>query len=48
MSGDSYTLQVRDSIVAVAYWGALDPTILAKSTDNGDTWGVDIISKPRF
>ena len=38
MGGDSYTLQVRDSIVAVAYWGDMVPTILAKSTDNGDTW----------
>ncbi|MBL4624389.1 MAG: T9SS type A sorting domain-containing protein [Flavobacteriales bacterium] len=38
MSGDSYTLQVRDSIVAVAYWGDMVPTIMAKSTDNGDTW----------
>ena len=38
MAGDNYTLQVRDSIVAVAYWGDMVPTILAKSTDNGDTW----------
>ncbi|MBL4653931.1 MAG: T9SS type A sorting domain-containing protein [Flavobacteriales bacterium] len=38
MSGDSYTLQVRDSVIAVAYWGDMVPAIMAKSTDNGDTW----------
>ncbi|MBL4653020.1 MAG: T9SS type A sorting domain-containing protein [Flavobacteriales bacterium] len=38
MSGDSYSLQVRDSVVAVAYWGDMIPVILAKSTDNGNSW----------
>ena len=42
-SGDSYHIAAKGDTVAVVYFGALDPTILAKSTDNGDTWTTTVI-----
>ncbi len=40
MGGDAYAIAVRDSIVAVVYFGDLGDIRLAKSTDNGNTWTV--------
>lgn len=39
MSGDSYTMAVaRGDVIAFVYFGSMQPTVLAKSTDNGTTW----------
>ena len=37
-SGDSYHIAAKGDTVAVVYFGDLNPTIMAKSTDNGTTW----------
>ena len=37
-SGDSYHIAAKGDTVAVVYFGDLNPTIMAKSTDNGNTW----------
>ena len=45
--GDSYAIDVRDSIVAILLGGLGDPLSLWKSTDNGDTWTyTDVDSLP--
>ncbi|MGB1038852.1 MAG: hypothetical protein ACPGYY_09420, partial [Bacteroidia bacterium] len=36
--GDSYAIDVRDSIVAILLGGLGDPLSLWKSTDNGESW----------
>jgi hypothetical protein len=39
MSGDSYTMAVaRGDVIAFVYFGSMQPTVLAKSTDNGTSW----------
>ena len=45
--GDSYAIDVRDSIVAILIGGLGDPLSLWKSTDNGETWTyTDVDSLP--
>jgi hypothetical protein len=45
--GDSYAIDVRDSIVAILLGGLGDPLSLWKSTDNGETWTyTDVDSLP--
>lgn len=38
LSADGYALAANGNNVAVVYFGALEKTVLAKSTDNGTTW----------
>ncbi|MDB9881585.1 T9SS type A sorting domain-containing protein [Bacteroidia bacterium] len=46
--GDSYAIDVRDSIVAILLGGLGDPVSLWKSTDNGSTWTYTDIDKLPF
>ena len=46
--GDSYAIDVRDSIVAILIGGLGDPVSLWKSTNNGDTWTYTDVDSIRF
>lgn len=36
--GDSYAIDVKGSVVAIAVFNSWDPSFILKSTDNGNTW----------
>ncbi|MFN0031600.1 MAG: T9SS type A sorting domain-containing protein [Flavobacteriales bacterium] len=44
ISSDSYAIDARDGVVAIAIFSRFHDTALLKSTDGGDTWTYTIIS----
>lgn len=38
LSADGYAISANGNTVAIIYFGALERTVIAKSTDNGTTW----------
>lgn len=43
LSADGYGISAKGNNIAIIYFGALERTVLAKSTDNGTTWTSQVI-----
>ncbi|MGB1204791.1 MAG: T9SS type A sorting domain-containing protein [Chitinophagales bacterium] len=43
MNADSYSIDAKDGVVAMAVGSVLSPVVLIKSLDNGDNWDISVV-----
>lgn len=48
LSADGYAISANGNNVAIVYFGALERTVIAKSTNNGSTWTYRFVYKTPF